>query len=250
LEDRYIHPVTGLAVAGAAALLLYIYKTIIKPSLGRLQECAWESVSGKIDEVRADIEADTGAQRSFFLTVQVLLFAYLSGQYLFAGPVLEGSMMCRVAGPLVLAPIYKPAVPTFWYLAMRVLDQRGSVDNNVWTLALISAFVGPVTLWLLAALMATLPLTFVCYVYLGLAIMSPALLHRVVWPRSGTKFRFQYTPKEYMKLSEEDKVECDAATMLYARLFLGGLVVSIPSAGAFSPSTKAQAIARCCRRWS
>jgi hypothetical protein len=225
--------VTGIAVAVAAVLLLYAYKTIITClKLEDLQDRVWEYFVGNVNDTQEDIETLEGAQRSFFLTLQVLLFAYLCGQYLFAGPVLQGSLLCRFVGPWVLAPVYKPAVPTFWYLTMRVLE-TGAMHNNVWTLTLNATFVGAVVVWLLIALVFTVPLTFVCYVYLGFAIMLPALLHRFAWPLLfETKFRFQIDFDEFKGL-EEDKI--DTATNIVTRLFFGGLVVSITIGASLLP---------------
>jgi len=239
----------AIAVAVAAVLLLYAYKAIIRcfNFVGEyftgdesfdLQDRVWEYFVGKTDEAHEDIDTNEGAQRSFFLTLQVLLFAYLCGQYLFAGPVLHGSLLCRFVGPWVLAPVYKPAVPTFWYLTMRVME-TGAMHNNILTLTLNELFVGAVVVWLLIALVFTLPLTFVCYFYLGLAIMSPALFHRFAWPvlkKKEKSFRFEYTIEEFKALEGDDeRTEINAATMVLTRLFLGGLVVSITIGASLLP---------------
>jgi hypothetical protein len=137
----------------------------------------------KTDEVRSKIETGVKAkshktQRSFFLSVHLLIVSFVIGVSLSTGP--SGGVVCQAANVLSIV-FRKPFLPSLLYCLNYLVDSNGwLLWLNPYTDSLVAVMMLLALLWLLVAFIFSCPIL-LCFPFLTLIFFLPTFVYFKTW---------------------------------------------------------------------
>jgi len=165
-------------------------------------------------------------QRSFFLFVHLLVLFFVLGDYfVWSNPVPFDSALCRPA--LTTAIIfYKPFFVSAFYCLNYLSDATGwMLWHNPLTDSIVAVLLILLLLWVVVAFTFSLPLL-CCFFFFTLAFFMPTLLYfsktKGAIFTSGIQKPFEKDwdfAARMKKVTEKQRTEGEAATMIFKRLF-------------------------------